>query len=83
MAGLRARDVATLYWRELKVALRERNIVVNSLLIPALLYPSMLWATFTGLAFVMGETEAQRSRDRKSTRLNSSHIQKSRMPSSA
>jgi len=30
-----------------------------------------------------GEHDALRSQDRKSTRLNSSHIQKSRMPSSA
>ena len=34
-------------------------------------------------AFVAGAIAATMSKDRKSTRLNSSHIQKSRMPSSA
>ena len=36
-----------------------------------------------GAARVMGHDVVTRYRDRKSTRLNSSHIQKSRMPSSA
>ena len=33
--------------------------------------------------FIMGRSANSRNRDRKSTRLNSSHSRKSRMPSSA
>ena len=47
------------------------------------LLTKLTWWTggiFIGLAFALSLSS---SRDRKSTRLNSSHIQKSRMPSSA
>lgn len=51
-----------LYAHEVRCALRERNIVVNSLLVPLLAYPVILWLAVTGMTFVMGETEGLRSR---------------------
>ncbi|MFQ5656045.1 MAG: ABC transporter permease [Candidatus Methylomirabilales bacterium] len=51
------RDARTLYLFEIRAALRERTIVINSILIPILLYPFILWVTFTGLIFVQGQTE--------------------------
>ncbi len=58
----RWREVATLYAWELRSAFRERSIVVNSILIPIFLYPFMLWAMFTGVSFVQGQTEGLVSR---------------------
>jgi sodium transport system permease protein len=55
-------DVGILYLREARAALRERTIVTNSILMPILLYPFMLWAMFTGITYVMGQTEAFVSR---------------------
>ena len=55
-------DVRVLYLREARAALRERTIVTNSILMPILLYPFMLWAMFTGITYVMGQTEAFVSR---------------------
>jgi sodium transport system permease protein len=46
-----------LYRRELRSALREKSIVVNSVLIPILLYPLLLWAAFTGVTFVAGRMD--------------------------
>ena len=60
------RQVWVLYEREMRAALRERNIVVNSLLIPLLLYPFLLWLGFTGITFVSGQTEGHLSRVRVS-----------------
>ena len=54
--------VRLLYVRELRCALRERSIVVGAILIPIFLYPGMLWVMFTGMTFVMGETEGFVSR---------------------
>jgi len=51
-----------LYSREVRSALRERTIVVNSILMPILLYPFILWAMFTGIMFVRGQTEGFLSR---------------------
>lgn len=56
------RKVWTLYRRELRAALRERSIVVNSLLLPVFLYPVVLWLTFTGLTFAQGLAEGFVSR---------------------
>lgn len=50
------RAVAVLYAREIRLALRDRTIVVNSILIPVVLYPFLLWVTFTGITFVRGQT---------------------------
>ena len=55
-------DVWTLYRRELKAALRERSIVVNSLLLPVFLYPVVLWLTFSAFTFVQGLAEGFESR---------------------
>ena len=48
--------IRILYLRELRSALRERSIVVNSILIPILLYPMLLWLVYTGISFVSGQT---------------------------
>ncbi len=55
-------DVLLLYRRELRSALRERNIVVNSILLPIFLYPLLLWLTYSGITFVTGQTEGFASR---------------------
>ena len=47
------------------------------------LFPIIESIHITGLAVLIGTIAIVDFRDRKSTRLNSSHIQKSRMPSSA
>lgn len=54
---MRWRDVWILFVRETRAALRERTIVVNSILLPLLLYPFMMWAMITGISFVRGQTE--------------------------
>jgi sodium transport system permease protein len=59
---LRWADVRLLYVREMRSALRERNIVVHSLLIPIFLYPVVLWVAYTLMAFVGGQTAGQPSR---------------------
>src|ERR1017187_8055576 len=56
------RDVWVLYAREMRAALREKAIVLNSLFIPVFLYPLLLWAAFSGITFVMGQTEGFVSR---------------------
>src|SRR6185436_4804366 len=61
-ATLDWREVKILYWRELRAALREKAIVINSILIPIFLCPLMLWAAFTGIMFVQGQTEGFVSR---------------------
>jgi sodium transport system permease protein len=56
------RDVGVLYGREMRAALREKAIVLNSLFIPVFLYPLILWAVFSGITFVMGQSEGFRCR---------------------
>jgi sodium transport system permease protein len=55
-------DVWVLYLREMRSALRERAIVVNSILVPIFLYPAMLWLMYTGISFVEGLAEGFSSR---------------------
>ncbi len=55
-------DIRLLYARELRSALRERNIVVNSILLPIFLYPILLWLVYSGISFVGGQTEGFKSR---------------------
>ena len=55
-------DVWILYRHELRSALRERTIVLNSILMPLFLYPVMLWVMFTGLMFVTGLADRATSR---------------------
>ncbi|MBL8152110.1 MAG: ABC transporter permease, partial [Blastocatellia bacterium] len=50
-------DIKLLYIRELRSAMRERSIVINSILIPIFLYPAILWLIYTGISFVSGQTE--------------------------
>lgn len=54
---LRWQDVRLFYLRELRAALRERGIVVNSILIPLLLYPVLLWLMFLAITFARGQEE--------------------------
>ncbi len=56
------RQVRVLYLREIRAALREKTIVLNSILIPVFLYPFLLWVTLSGLMFIMGQTEGFQSR---------------------
>lgn len=51
------RDTWLLYRAEVKAALRERTIVVNSILVPILLYPLIVFLTVTALTFVTARTE--------------------------
>lgn len=55
-------QVWILYRRELGAAVRERSIVVNSILLPVFLYPVVLWLTFSALTFVEGLSEGYASR---------------------
>ena len=59
---VRWREVKILYLRELRAALREKMIVTNSIILPIVLYPFILWAMFTGIMFVQGQTEGFVSR---------------------
>ncbi len=55
-------QVWTLYTAELRGALRDRTIVVNSLLIPLLLYPLLIWLALLGVTFAVGQGESLTSR---------------------
>ena len=55
-------SILDLYRSELRAAFRERHIVINTILLPALLYPVILWVLFNGLLFIQGQNEGQRSR---------------------
>lgn len=50
-------EIFVLYKREIRSALRERSIVVNSFLIPLFMYPILLWIMFTGMTFIRGQEE--------------------------
>jgi sodium transport system permease protein len=56
------RDIRVLYWREIRSALRDRTIVTNSILLPILLYPAIIWLAFTGMTFISGQNEELKSR---------------------
>lgn len=56
------RDIAVLYRREIRCALRERTIVVNSIILQIVLYPAILWLIYSGISFVQGQTEGFTSR---------------------
>jgi len=51
------RQIGTLYAHEVRSALRERNIVVFSIIVPIVMYPAMLWALFAGMSFVQGQLD--------------------------
>jgi len=50
-------DTGLVFHRELRGALRERSIVINVVLVPLFMYPVLLWLAYTGLSFVIGQTE--------------------------
>lgn len=50
-------DTRLVFLRELRGALRERSIVINVVLVPLFMYPVLLWVAYTGLSFVIGQTE--------------------------
>ncbi len=50
-------QILTLYVHEVRSALRERSIVVFSIIIPIVLYPALLWAGLTAFSFVEGQRE--------------------------
>ena len=54
--------VRLVYARELKSALREPTVVVNSVLLPIFLYPVLLWLMFSALTFAEGLAEGFTSR---------------------
>ncbi|MFW6330896.1 MAG: ABC transporter permease, partial [Gemmatimonadota bacterium] len=56
------RDIRILYRRELRSALRERSIVVNSIFMPILLYPVLLWGVFSAFTLVEGLSEGVTAR---------------------
>ena len=59
---MRASEILTIYAQELRSAVRERSIVLNSVLLPIFLYPVMFWLIITGLMFAEGLAEGARSR---------------------
>jgi sodium transport system permease protein len=60
--GLAWNQIKTLYRYELRSAFREKTIVINSILIPIFLYPMIMWAAFSGLMFVEGQSDRLDSR---------------------
>ncbi|MGW8265125.1 MAG: ABC transporter permease [Longimicrobiales bacterium] len=56
------RDIWILYTTELRSAVRERAIVVNSILMPIFLYPVLLWVMFSTMTFIQGLNEGFSSR---------------------
>ena len=58
----RLHEIRILYVRELRSALRERNIVINSIILPVVLYPAFMWLTFSGINFVLGQADSLDSR---------------------
>lgn len=53
--GLRV--LSQLYVRELRCALRDRTIVSNTILLPILMYPFVIWLAFTVMSLVMSRSE--------------------------
>jgi sodium transport system permease protein len=59
---MNTRDIWTQYTMEIRSALRERSIVVYSIILPIFMYPVMLWVMFTAITFVQGLNEGFTSR---------------------
>jgi sodium transport system permease protein len=55
-------DIRVLYGREIRSAFRDRTIVTNSILLPILLYPVLIWLVYTGFTFVSGQNEELKSK---------------------
>lgn len=56
------RQIGTLYMHEVRSALRERSIVLGSIIVPLVMYPALLWAAFAGISFVGGQADRLTSR---------------------
>ncbi len=54
--------IKTLWARELRAAMRERNLVIYCVLVPLALYPLMIWVFLTGMSFVEGQVDDKTSR---------------------
>ncbi len=59
---MRTSEILVIYAQELRSAVRERSIVLNSVLLPIFLYPVMFWLIITGVTFAEGLAEGARSR---------------------
>jgi sodium transport system permease protein len=55
-------QILAIYRHEVRSALRERNIVIYSIVLPIVMYPAMLWAMFAGISFVQGQSDRLSSR---------------------
>src|SRR5688572_26459673 len=55
------KDIRTLYLRELRSALRERGIVVYSIIIPVVLYPLLIWIVYTAFSYASGQAAEMQS----------------------
>ncbi len=55
-------EVRTIWAMEVRSALREGHILVNSVLLPVVLYPFLLWIVISGLTFVRGQEDRTPSR---------------------
>jgi sodium transport system permease protein len=62
MGGMGLRQVWVLYRHEVRCALRERSVLVGSIVVPLVMYPLLLWALFAGSSFVAGQAERLNSR---------------------
>ena len=47
------RQVFTIFAHEVRSALRERNIVIYSIVLPVVMYPALLWGVFAGVTLHM------------------------------
>jgi len=56
------RQIWTLYRHEIRSALRERSILLTSIILPVVMYPTLLWVGFTGFYFLEGQAEAMNTR---------------------
>ena len=55
------KDIRTLYLRELRSAMRERGIVVYSIIIPVVLYPLLMWLVYTAFSYANGQAAELKS----------------------
>ncbi len=59
---MKPRNIWILYSMELRSALRERDVVLYSILLPIFMYPILLWVVFSAMTFVQGLNEGFTSR---------------------
>lgn len=48
--------VAAIYRAEMTSAFRDKHTVANSIIVPIVLYPLILWVAFTGMSYVKGQS---------------------------